>query len=352
VQSFLKNFHYSSARLRRPRLRPLNLTLARRLKLSPFAFTMKLNRKAVVMIRVLIFDLGDTLVRGGSLFPHVPEALEAVSRFETGAGDALELCLVSDFDMPASPSTPKKIKVVFDKYISILDELDLKRYFEPVERRVTLSTHAGVFKPDKRIFEKAIERLGIDARLSECLFITENKEHVAACRKLKMTALRFNPSGPEEGDFHDWSEAPLIIAQAVAPDSFFDMQLALKLRLSTAYEMELLTISRDSTKGCIRGRAKVWHPVAVETAGHSESLHVPIPVNVEIEMDEKGRISSVESDEPDPEALAESAHFIKSLREHDQIAGEHSVPTPNQTHQEETDEKGRKRLKRKRFTAH
>jgi hypothetical protein len=303
------------------------------------------------MIRVLIFDLGDTLVRGESLFPYAHEALEVISRFETAGGDPLDLCLVSDFDMPTPPSTPQKVESIFDKYISLLDGLDLKGFFEPVNRRVTLSAHAGVFKPDRRIFEKAVERLGNNARLNECLFITENKDHIAACRKLGMTALRFNPAGPEEGDFQDWSEAPLLIARAIAPDSFFDTQLALKLRLSTAYEMELVTIDRDSTKDHILGRAKAWHPVTVATAGRSESVLVPIPVNVEIEMDEKGRIRSVESDKPDPEALAESAHFIKSLREHDQIASEHSEPTPSQTHQEVTDKKGRKRLKRKRFTA-
>lgn len=321
------------------------------LKLSPFAFTIVLKGKTVVMIRVLIFDLGDTLVRGESLFPYAHEALEAISRFETAGGDPLDLCLVSDFDMPTPPSTPQKVESIFAKYTSILDGLDLKGFFEPVNRRVTLSAHAGVFKPDRRIFEKAVERLGNNARLNECLFITENKEHITACRKLGMAALRFNPAEPEEGDFQDWSEAPLLIAQAIAPDSFFDMQLALKLRLSTAYEMELVTIDRGSTKDHILGRAKAWHPVTVATAGCSESVLVPIPVNVEIEMDEKGRIRSVESDKPDLETLAESAHFIKSLREHDQIAGEHSEPAPSQTHQEVTDKKGRKRLKRKRFTA-
>ncbi|HYP25952.1 MAG TPA: hypothetical protein VE262_04465 [Blastocatellia bacterium] len=303
------------------------------------------------MIRVLMFDLYGTLVRGDSLFPHAREALAVVSKFETSAGDPLDLCLVSDFDMPAPPATPQKTESIFNKYISILNDLDLQDFFEPVRRHVTLSAHAGAPKPDRRVFEKALERLGTDAHLSECLFITENKEHAAACRKLGMVTLEFNPLGPGEGDFHDWSEAPSIIAQTVAPDSFFDMQLALKLRLATAHDMELVTISTGSTKGRIRGRAKVLHPVTLMADEGSEKVQVPVPVDVEIEMSEEGKIKSVKAGEPDPEYLAESAHFIETLREHGQIASEHSKPTPGQTYQEETDEKGRKLLKHIRSTA-
>ena len=83
--------------------------------------------------------------------------------------------------------------------------------FEPVERHVTLSTQAGVNKPDRRIYELALTRLGTDATLGDCLSITENAEHVAACRALGMQALQFGVA------FTDWSQAPQLVRSLIDP---------------------------------------------------------------------------------------------------------------------------------------
>ena len=112
------------------------------------------------MIRVALFDLGLTLVDSlNRPFPHVKEALQTIQSFTTAKGKPLLLGLVSDFDMPAPPATPAKIAAIFDRYLAVLDQTGLRSFFEPVQRRVTLSTHAGVFKPDRKIFETALRRL-------------------------------------------------------------------------------------------------------------------------------------------------------------------------------------------------
>jgi FMN phosphatase YigB (HAD superfamily) len=158
------------------------------------------------MIRVLLLDLGETLVDAADRpFPGVPEALAAVRKFKAANGKPLLCCLVSDFTMP-HPRTAKAIDAAFKEYVKILDGVGLTRFFKPVGRRVTLSTHAGVFKPDRRVFETALRRARSGAGLSECLFITENKAHVKACRKLGMDALQFGK------DFKNWADAPPLIA--------------------------------------------------------------------------------------------------------------------------------------------
>ena len=119
-----------------------------------------------VMIRVVMFDLGMTLVGDDRRpFPHVENALAAVSGFKTADGKPLRSCLVSDFTMATAPVTAAKVAALFKEYLAILDETGLRPFFEPVKKRVTLSTHAGVQKPDRRIFEKALERLGADVAL-------------------------------------------------------------------------------------------------------------------------------------------------------------------------------------------
>jgi FMN phosphatase YigB (HAD superfamily) len=155
------------------------------------------------MIRVLMLDLGGTLIREDTLevFPHVREALEQLNGMKTARGQPLAICLVSNF-LP----TPEQVEAIFRQYLDNLDE-QLRPFFKPVERRVTLSTHTLVRKPDRRVFETALQRLQVEAALKECLFITEEADHIAACRGLGMQALQFGV------DFRDWSEAPDLVAK-------------------------------------------------------------------------------------------------------------------------------------------
>ncbi len=303
------------------------------------------------MILVLMLDLGDTLAKGDSLLPHVPEALKVLSRFETASGAELLLSLVSDYSMPKPPVTPQKVQTIFAAYIKELDQLKLKEFFEPVDRHVTLSTHAGVFKPNPLIFKKALQRLQSRAGLKSCLFITENAEHVSACRKLGMEALLYSPDDSNKPNFNDWSEAPLLIARKVAPDNTHNLRLALKLRLAVAFDMELLTTNDSKETKLIQGRAKKLFPVKLKVGDAQEAIAVPFPVNVEISLYDDGRIRDVSSDRPDPEALAESKHFLKILEANNQISRDPKTMKGTETHELKVDEKGRKVLIRRGFNA-
>ncbi len=167
------------------------------------------------MIRALLLDLGDTLIDNvNKPFPGVQEALGALQKLETEDHTPLVLCLVSDFAMP-DPRTEAAIAAAFAEYLDILDQAGLRSFFEPVDERVTLSTHVGVGKPKPAVFEAALRRAKVDAPITEALFITENADHIDACRtKLDMTALQFGV------DFEAWSAAPALIAKAIgAPGS-------------------------------------------------------------------------------------------------------------------------------------
>ena len=266
------------------------------------------------MIRVLMIDLGETLIHNNEVFPHVYEALETLSKFEASKGKPLEICLVSDFDMPASPAK-SKVEAIFREYVSLLDQVGLKKFFEPVKKRVTLSTHAGVSKPDRRIFEVALERMGLSADLNECLFITENAEHIAACRKYGMKTLRFDASGSPTADFSDWAEAPLLVARAATPKNAHNLELALKTYLSLEHGLDLVMMESEAG-GRFYGRAKKLFPVAGRTRSAEQKIHVSLPVQVAVELDEKGRIKSVDSTQPDEDEIEEAAHYVRTLEKH------------------------------------
>lgn len=305
------------------------------------------------MVKVLILHSGAMLVQGDAALPHLREALEVLSKFETGSGKALILSLIADYPRPSPPvMTDQKVEAIFSEYVSMLDKLDLKRFFEPVDRHITLAADAGALQLERRIFAKAIQRLRQRISLSECLFITPSAEHVIACRKMGMKVLRFDPEVSTNADFSNWSEAPLLIARIVAPDSALNKTLALQERLATAYDMQLVSINDDKRSNLIHGRAKKLFPILLKTrGGRSETIEVPFPVNVEITLDKQGNVSTVKNDEPDAETVAESAHFIKTLEANKQISHGPKPATGSETHRIEVDAKGRKLLTRKRFTA-
>src|SRR4051794_41947039 len=106
------------------------------------------------MVRVLLLDLGGTLVDGERPFSHVVEALSALAELDGSTGEPLQIALVSDF-LRADAPTPAAVQVRFDEYLAILDRTGLRPMFEPVDRRVTPSPHARGPQPHPRGFERA-----------------------------------------------------------------------------------------------------------------------------------------------------------------------------------------------------
>ena len=170
------------------------------------------------MIRVVMFDLGGTLVDSqGHAFDHAAAALDSITAMHAANGKKLLSCLVSDFTRATPPLTASKVKPLFEQYLALLDASGLRPYFEPVGKRVTLSTHVGQAKPARAVFQKALQRLGTNAGLAECLLITENAVHVAAVRtQFGIATLKFRMPGDPVFDFDDWRQAPALVAQRLA----------------------------------------------------------------------------------------------------------------------------------------
>jgi FMN phosphatase YigB (HAD superfamily) len=296
------------------------------------------------MIKVVMFDLGDTLIdEGRHPFPHVADALTAVADFKTAEGKALQSCLVSDYTMVVPPVTVTKVTALFNEYLAILEKTGLRSFFEPVNKRVTISTQAGVEKPNRKIFEMALDRLGAISALDECLFITEDSAHIKKAREtLKMKTLQFRI------DFNDWAEAPALIGNLVAPQQPTNTHAAIKAHLA-ARGIDLLKSEPGASRGAMKYFGQVWSPISVPGFKDLDDIHVAVPVEGKVSRGPKGEIRSVAT-KPSAEAVAEATSFARSLAMHGQIAGQ-KKGIEGATHQIETDNKGKRRLVRKRFTA-
>jgi HAD superfamily hydrolase (TIGR01509 family) len=304
------------------------------------------------MIRVVMFDFGQTLVDAHRRpFDHVREALTAIGGFRAADSKPLSSCLVSDFTLVAPPITPAKVRPVFEEYLAVLGAAGLREFFEPVGKRVTLSTHVGVNKPDRAVFTKALSRLQSRATLAECLFITENADHIRAARQtLGMTTLQFKAPGAIRFDFDDWSQAPALIAHLVDPDQPDNLSGAVQAHLA-AHGVEAVSAQAMGTSGKIHVAGHIWHKVSVPGHAELDDVLVAVPVEGELTRGRKGELAGSLPKQPGKEQLAEAGAFVGSLAAHGQIAGAGRGPTRGATHAIETDAQGRRKLVRKRFSA-
>jgi hypothetical protein len=302
------------------------------------------------VIRVLMLDLSSILAEDQTVFPHVAEALEAARQLHTAAGDPLAVCLIAAEQQPGAVRTHDEANTRLREVVVLLDALDLTRFFEPVDRYITLAVHTGARIPDRDVFEGAIERAGIAAGLGECLFIARDANYIAAGRSYGMRALRFDPEGAPGADFGDWSEAPLLVVHLTAPGNDRDLLVALTSRLAVTEGLRPLSIDRRTADGRIRARARLLHPLPDRGPG-AAGTYVEVPVSADIQLDGQGRIAAVRRAEPSAEDLAEATHLIETLEANKQIAHTEGSLPPGATHQLEVDAEGRRVVKRKRFSA-
>jgi FMN phosphatase YigB (HAD superfamily) len=166
-------------------------------------------------MKVILFDLGNTLenTQSGGLLPGALKTLKAIQEMKSADGSPAVLALVSDFgDIPA---TPAQIDASLQEYLEIIGDLGIRKFFEPVSKRITLSTQAGATKPSKAIFGSAIKKIGSQLKFGDVMFITENKSHVTVARGLGMKCVHFKGPGETNGDVKKLSDLIPIVRQFV-----------------------------------------------------------------------------------------------------------------------------------------
>jgi beta-phosphoglucomutase-like phosphatase (HAD superfamily) len=304
------------------------------------------------MSKAVMFDLGGTLVDGQSVLPGVPAALETIASFTDATGAPIPLCLVSDYDLVTPPVTPAKIQAKFNKYLTLLEGFGLATFFEPADRHITLSTHAGVLKPDARLFHLALERLGTGATLPECVFLTENQSHVQHCRQvLGMKALHFTH------DFTHWSEAPLLVANLLGEPANVERAIAPWCEAHGLASLSVCAVPNPSSEKSHLNRwhaeGTQWVPVTSEELGTLSGVHVNLPASLDLDIDpETGRIAAFQLAPPAPAALEESIDYVSNLLQRGAVetpSGARSV-LKRPTHRIEQDAQGRRFLRRKGFS--
>lgn len=138
--------------------------------------------------RVIFFDLGDTLVRGGGRREWVPGARETLSRLHAGS-DAPKLGILSN------TANLKREQIVSNL---LPPDFDLS-WFEP--GLIVLSSEVRVEKPSPAIFRLALERAAkLGAAAGACLYCTEDLTETLAAQQAGMHAARLLLAAPLSDD--------------------------------------------------------------------------------------------------------------------------------------------------------
>ena len=149
-------------------------------------------------MRAILFDLGNTLVDDQNHpLPGAIDLLVAVHDLRDPEGRPVVSALVSDWKMADKPAEKQKLR---KEYLAELRGSSLDVFFQPLAKRVTLSTDVGVYKPDRRIFRAALDRLDPGLPFHHALFVTERLEHIQAARELGMMAIHFKGPGQVTGE--------------------------------------------------------------------------------------------------------------------------------------------------------
>lgn len=299
------------------------------------------------MIKVAFFDVGETLIHDGRPIPGVVDALKAISQFKTEAGQPLLMAIVSNFTMPSAPVTEEKILTLEKEYRSIaLEPAGLAGFFEPFDRKVTISSRAGVSKPAQAIFNAALARLHTTATLKECLFVTEEEGHLKKAKEYGMLPVGFGSGMQGIQTFSNWDDAPLLLANLVAPDNLENLALAVVPRLDSQYGISAFKPTKVLGH-IVHGTAKQLMQLNDPRLGTFDGIYVERPTMVTVELSPTGGLGKVQAEQPDPEEVADAITFVQSLIKGDRIAldGE----TRGTTHAVQKDSSGRVRLVRKRY---
>jgi FMN phosphatase YigB (HAD superfamily) len=159
-------------------------------------------------MKVILFDLGNTLERQGNLNIGAMETLQTIQSLQDMEGQAPVLALISDFLMPDRPA---QIPILQQQYYDILEQLGIRQFFEPLSKRVTLSTEVGVNKPNKKIFQTALQKIDHALSFQDAIFITEDLPHITKARDFGMRAIHFKSLAQTAGDVNRLTDLiPLI----------------------------------------------------------------------------------------------------------------------------------------------
>ena len=114
------------------------------------------------------------------------------------------------------------------------------------------------------------------------------------------------------------------------------------------YDLELQAVSKQVTGSQLELRALKLTPVSVL---NDQPVYLPIPLTLQVTLDEQHQITSVEGATPSTESQLAAGKFYQGLVDRHEIAGLAGADAGHgATHELQVNDKGQQVIRRKRFS--
>ncbi len=301
------------------------------------------------MINVAFFDVNETLLHSGKPIPGVLDALKTIAQLKSDSGHPLLLGVVSNYIMPSQPVSETKIVALETQFRkTVLEPSGLANFFDPFETKVTISSRVGNLMPHRGLFENALVRLNSSAALDACLFMTAEASHLAEYKGYGMVPIRFGSAVPGIRCFSNWYEAPLLLANVLAPDNMQNIAIAIAPALASHHGLKEFASTSIQGK-LIHGRANQLFQLNDPRLGALDGIYVERPTEVTVEITSQGSLRKVQTVKPSPDEMSDAVNFVHTLIQGGRIANKGE--SRGTTHAVQSDASGREVLIRQRYAA-
>jgi len=297
---------------------------------------------------MLLLEFEDTLVgRSGEVVRGAPETFSTLQKFVLDDGESLPLCLLSW----SGARWKAQGKSASEALASQLAELELRTFFEPFEKRVTIGFVPNAQGIDRALLAESLARSGAGAQAEDSVVVCGAEADARVAEEVGMHTFRYSIESGSGVRFADWAELPLLVATLFRAAREKNRAAALHFYLSERKGLDTTSLQPSGDGGIWEGTANAWQPISTGRFVAFDGVHVKLPVRITLRLDSLGRIERLEQTEPPSEDRDEARNFVESLAQHGQIATESGAGSKNATHAVRVDDEGKRYLVRRGFSA-
>lgn len=158
-------------------------------------------------MKVVFFDLGDTLVEssgtGYRLIEGAMDLLKNINSMNNTNNRKIVMGILTDTHEPDElPLSESKKLIRKNRVLQILENVNIKNYFEPTDVHLTLSSDIGFTKTEnlEEFFNNALSKLSNNVNLNDIIFVTELERHILKAKSLGVIAYHYTPQSTSGND--------------------------------------------------------------------------------------------------------------------------------------------------------
>ncbi|QHT65331.1 M20/M25/M40 family metallo-hydrolase [Rhodocytophaga rosea] len=156
-------------------------------------------------MKIIFFELEQTLIDKGRLIPGVVEVLSKLQSVQDSHNEVSELALISCNNQENIDSDKR-----LNHFHSIVKDNGILHFFEPLSEKITFPDN-GHKKISENTFRDAINKIRVGLSYHHTIFISANQSHVTLARSLGMTSIHYKGTVNEKAEIDNLDDLLALI---------------------------------------------------------------------------------------------------------------------------------------------